>query len=517
VPKFAKIACATFVPNSVAPDPFSFPDAISLKGKLMTRSTTLLMITMLCGKMVLGATSLAGDGEFRAGASAVDVSPRQFPVSLRRGKAMDASAVHDPLHARAIVLSDGTTTLAIAVLDALGAPPEMLDEAKQIAAEKTGIPVERMLISSTHSHSTPPSNRMEGSPGDVAYRELLIKGLAQVIGEAHVKLEPASMGVASHDLPEEVFNRRWFLNLGKMPVNPFGKMDLVKMNPGTSSAVLDRPAGPTDPELMILSLQNRRRKPLGLLANYALHYVGGVKEQHASSDYFGEFARLMPSRLRADSEFVAMMSNGASGDINNLPFLVNRPPRESFEQIGIVARKAADTAYFAYQKIDSHHDNVTLDMIERKVDLRYRRPSEDDVAAAQKVLALTDLDAIAQLPKDAENYARQTLRAHEREEDFLTVTIQAIRVGEFAIVGIPFETLVEIGLDIKDRSPFSKTMVIGLANGRHGYLPPPEQHRLGGYETWLGTNIVQEDASVILTRNLLEMLNELQLSMQESN
>ena len=52
-------------------------------------------------------------------------------------------------------------------------------------------------------------------------------------------------------------------------------------------------------------------------------------------------------------------------------------------------------------------------------------------------------------------------------------------------------------------------MVIGLANGRHGYLPTPEHHKLGGYETWLGTNIVQEDASVILVKNLLEMMQEL--------
>jgi hypothetical protein len=66
-----------------------------------------------------------------------------------------------------------------------------------------------------------------------------------------------------------------------------------------------------------------------------------------------------------------------------------------------------------------------------------------------------------------------------------------------------------MGLDLKKRSPFSKTLVIGLANGRHGYLPTFAQHPLGGYETWLGTNVVQEDASVILTDALLEMLSEL--------
>ena len=75
--------------------------------------------------------------------------------------------------------------------------------------------------------------------------------------------------------------------------------------------------------------------------------------------------------------------------------------------------------------------------------------------------------------------------------------------------GIPFETLVEIGLELKDRSPMKQTMVIGLANGRYGYLPTPAQHRLGGYETWIGTNKVQKDASDIITKHLLEMLNEL--------
>ena len=48
-----------------------------------------------------------------------------------------------------------------------------------------------------------------------------------------------------------------------------------------------------------------------------------------------------------------------------------------------------------------------------------------------------------------------------------------------------------------------------LANGAYGYLPTPQQHELGGYETWLGTNKVQLDASEILVGNLLEMLDEL--------
>ncbi|WP_417849200.1 neutral/alkaline non-lysosomal ceramidase N-terminal domain-containing protein [Thalassoglobus sp.] len=446
----------------------------------------------------------------RAGAAAVDITPTEFPLNMPGGfNANMATSAHDPLFARAMVLDNGVTMLAMVVVDSLGVSPEILEEAKAIASKKTGIEIDHMLISSTHTHSGPPySTRSEDGPA-VAYRKVLTEGMAESIIQAHASLQPASVGAASHPLPDEVFNRRWFLKAGKMPLNPFGKMDIVKMNPSRSPDVLDRPAGPTDPDITIISVQDARRRQLTLFANYSLHYVGATPRGQLSADYFGEFARLMPSRLRGTNEFVAMMSNGTSGDINNIPFNVTRPPREPFEQIRIVASKAADTAWFAYRKIDEHKNNIPLQMLERKVELKYRRPSAEEVDAARKVLAVKDKAEIDSLPRLAQNYARRVVQFAEREEETLTVKIQAIRIGDLVVCGIPFETFVETGLELKDRSPFPQTMVIGLANGRHGYLPTPEQHRLGGYETWLGTNQVQKDASVILVNNLLEMMNEL--------
>ncbi len=147
----------------------------------------------------------------------------------------------------------------------------------------------------------PPSASRENSPATaMAYRKVVVEGIAESIIRAHAALRPAAVGAAAHPLPEEVFNRRWYLKPGKMPLNPFGKLDAVKMNPGTSPEVLDRPAGPTDPDITILSVQDAKRKPLALLANYSLHYVGGMPGGQMSADYFGEFARVMPSRLRAD-------------------------------------------------------------------------------------------------------------------------------------------------------------------------------------------------------------------------
>lgn len=459
----------------------------------------------------LAFTSLAFTADqpvFRAGAAAVDITPTQFPMNMPGGfSANMAEKAHDPFHSRALVFDNGETALAMVVVDNLGAGPDVLNEAKALAASKTGMSVDKMLISSTHTHSGPSLNTRSESAA--AYYKQFVAGVAESIIQAHAALKPAAFGAAAHPLPDEVFNRRWFLKPGKMPLNPFGRLDTVKMNPGTSPDVIDRPAGPIDPDITILSVQDLKRKPIALFANYSLHYVGGAPDGQMSADYFGEFARVMPSRLRGDDSFVAMMSNGTSGDINNIPFGATRPPREPFEQIRIVAQKAADTAWHAHRKIAKHQPATRLGMVQRQITLKYRRPSSQEVAEAEAVLAIKDKDAIEKLPRLAQNYARNVVGAAERPEDTLTVTVQAIRIGDFAVCAIPFETFVEIGLDLKKRSPFPQTMVIGLANGRHGYLPTLEQHKLGGYETWLGTNQVQEDTSVILTNNLLEMLAEL--------
>ena len=258
----------------------------------------------------------------RAGAAAADITPREFPLNMPGGFSPNpAESAHDPLYARAIALDDGTTTLVMAVVDNLGAGPDILDEAKEIAAQRTGIPKERMLVSSTHSHTAAPlSSRAEVPAPVAAYHKVFVEGLADAIIRAHAALRPALVGAASHPLPEEVFNRRWYLKPGQMPLNPYGKLDAVKMNPGTSLEVLDHPAGPTDPDITVISLVDPKRKPIALFANYSLHYVGGSPAGQISADYFGEFARVMPSRVRGDENFVAVMSNGTSGDINNIPF-----------------------------------------------------------------------------------------------------------------------------------------------------------------------------------------------------
>ncbi len=450
-----------------------------------------------------------------AGTAEVDISPTVTPFQLRSGP---SDLVHDPLHVRAVAFQNGKGRAAIALMDAIGVGREMTDEAKVIAAEKTGWKPEEMLVSGTHTHTAPKGG--DSSPGRIAYEKRRKDGLAEALIEAIESLEPAKVGFASDEEPTEVFNRRWYIEEGFMPKNPLGVYDKVKMNPGLNNLV--KPAGPTDPEVAVIDVRDQKGQPLGLIANYALHYVGGVPRVideigrevgMASADYFGEFARIMPYRLRgatSNENFVAMMTNGTSGDINNIDFYRNRGLRAPFEQVRVVAGKTADAAYRAVQKIDHYDESPIVAMKQRIVTIHYRKPKQEDIDRAIELMKLSSKER-DEINSRTSSVAQNTLRFSEPEmtktED---VIIQAIRIGDQAIVSMPFEVLVEIGMEIEEKSPFPHTLIIELANGGYGYLPPPHQHKLGGYETWLGTSRFVEDTSVVLTKNLFEMLAELE-------
>ena len=135
---------------------------------------------------------------------------------------------------------------------------------------------------------------------DEAYEKLKHQKLEEAIVQAIESLEPAKVGFSSEDEPSEVRNRRWFLQPGTMPPNPLGEKDQVKTNAGRNHLV--RPAGPIDPEICVIDVRNSRNKPLALIANYALHYVGGVPkiDDHGRSRNglgrdFGEFSRITPA------------------------------------------------------------------------------------------------------------------------------------------------------------------------------------------------------------------------------
>jgi hypothetical protein len=444
----------------------------------------------------------------------VDVSPTVFPIQLRSGK---SNFVHDPLHVRAVAFEYREGRAVICLIDAIGIGREMSDLAKSRAAEKTGWRMEDMLICATHTHSAPKGGT--GMPGREAYDKLKHDKLEEAIVLAVESLMPAKVGFSSEDEPSEVRNRRWFLQPGTMPPNPLSEKDQVKTNANRNHLV--KPAGPIDPEICIIDVRTIRNKPLALIANYALHYVGGVPKKidnqgreigMASADYFGEFSRIMPYRIggaNPSADFVAMITNGASGDINNLVFTGTRAPRSPFEQIRIVASKTADAAWRAVKKIETYETKPVIATRQREVNLPYREPNKREIKLAQDLLLRTRKERDAINSRTTSVATRVIEYANSEYPRTEPVLIQAFRIGEQAIVSMPFEVLVEIGLEIKKKSPFKRTFLISMANGGYGYLPPPNQHKLGGYETWLGTSRFKPHSSELLISNLIEMLKDL--------
>ena len=447
------------------------------------------------------------DKVFRAGAAASNITP-PLGVSLNGGmNDRAATHVHDELHARCLVLDDGATKLAIVVCDSCMLPRAVLDQAKHLAHGHTGIPLDRMLISATHAHSAPTSAGVFQSEPEVEYTEFLARRISDGIRRAVNNLQPAQVGWGVGREPSQVFNRRWKMKESVKLVDPFGRVDHVRMNPPVASPELVEPAGPIDPEIGVLSLRDVEGRPLALLANYSLHYVGGVPGGDVSADYYGAFAQRLGQLLgsgRPDAPFVGIMSNGTSGNINNINFREARESQPPYAQIRKVAELTASEAARVASGIE-YHDWVPLAMREARLRLGRRATPKDEVARARFILSKAEgmtLSGVEQI------YARETVLLNEYPP-YVETLVQALRIGGLGIAASPCETFVETGLAIKADSPLKPTFTIELANDYCGYLPTAEQHALGGYETWRArSSFLEVEAEAKIRRKLLELLGE---------
>lgn len=450
----------------------------------------------------------------KAGAATSNITPPLGEEIVGGWKPIPARHIHDELFARCLILDDGNCRLGIVICDNVGIPREVFDAAKAQIEKAGGPPASHLLMASTHTHSATTArspNKVIPQDQLTNYQSFLASRIADGMQRAINNLEPAKVGFGSAIEPSEVFNRRWHVTDPALRTNPFGGTDQVRMNPPAGNKNLVRPAGPVDPEISFVSVQATNGRPISLLANYSLHYVGGVRSGDVSADYFGYFANDIRTKLGAVDQavpFVGMLSNGTSGDINNIDFENRRPRSEPYERMQIVAKKVAGKVYDAHQQL-SFQDTAALKATLTELSLSVRQPTKQ----MQDYLA-----AISKQPADEKRRHNRELIYHDRIQSLsdapkmIDVPIQAFAIGNIGIVAIPFETFAEIGLEIKERSPFKHTFVIELANGSFGYLPTPEQHKLGGYETWLGTNYVEVEASRKITETALTLLNGLQTS-----
>ncbi|MCB1206643.1 MAG: hypothetical protein KDN18_20460 [Verrucomicrobiae bacterium] len=464
----------------------------------------------------------ASAGPLRAGADVTDITPlpSHYPISTAGSMAasfLDGS--EERIHCRTLMLGDEKTLVSFTLVDSCLIPRELADSAKRIASEKTGIPAANFTIAATHTHSAPTATPAFQSNPSVAYQIFLAEQIAHSIASAFAKLEPAEAGWAVGENREQVFNRRWFVN--EPYENPFGDTtDEVRMNPGydKGGGKVSKPAGPVDPSIPLLAVRSSQgdKKPIGLLANYALHYVGNPPrtadgKPQLSGDYFDRFAKVMAEKVAPGrDDYVAILSNGTSGDINNVDYSSPAPEKkyEPGEKMLEVAKSVADSAFAAFQGIDYRSD-FPVAVTARELDLGVRKPDAGELARAHEILSSPEQLINGNLSARDAIYARETLQLREYP-DTVPVRLQAYRLGDLCILTTPCETFVEIGLELKKLSPFPTTMVIELANGYNGYLPTPQQHGWGGYETWRAkSSYLEVEASAKMVEAFRSVFGEL--------
>ncbi len=447
---------------------------------------------------------------FRAGAATSNITP---PLGLSIAGDFFYSKgthIHDELHVRCLVLEDGEHRQVFVTVDTCVFPRQLFDKAKAQIQADLGIRPEDMLMAGIHTHSAPASMRGFQNAPDDAYLTFVVQRIVEAVHTAVDNLEPARIGWGVGEEPTLVFNRRWKMKEGGIPANPFGGVnDQVRMNPPHADPLLDQPSGPTDPGVSVVSIQSASGRPLALLANYSLHYVGGVGPGHVSADYFAVFANIIEDSFKAqrqDPPFVAILTNGTSGNINNINFREPGKAQPPYEQMRKVAGALAKEVMRVAAGIE-YHDWVSLASSQTELSLGVRKPTAEDVTKAKEILAQIPAGkAESNLPQI---YASETV-ALKDYPDQVPLILQAFRIGEVGIAAIPCEVFAEIGLEIKAKSPFKPTFTIELANGYNGYLPTPEQHRLGGYETWRArSSYLEVDASTKIIAEILRMMETL--------
>jgi hypothetical protein len=427
--------------------------------------------------VLAGPGAMAVQAEFQAGAAVIDVTPEKLPAIVNGGLvSRSVGEVKTRLSARALALSDGATKLVIVVVDSCMLPRPLLDEVKQLAESRTGVPMNRLLISATHTHSAPASMACLGTDIDPDYVPVVKLKIVDAIAAALAKLQPAQVGFGNENAADFTALRRWIRRPDRIADDPFGNPTVrATMHAGSNWDDVTGESGPEDPDLSLVSIQSKEGKPIAVLANFSMHYFSG--ERGLSADYFGLFSEGLKQRIAPEGDFVGIMSHGCSGDIWRRDY--TQPDKwDPKLTIDHYTSGLLNIAMNAYRNI-KYRDDVDLGMAEQRMTLKYRVADKQRLEWASRIVTeLGDRPPTTQ----QEVYAVEQLILAERQET--EIVVQGLRIGDIGIATTPNETYAITGLKIKAASPLTHNIVIELANGGDGYIPPPEQHRFGGYNTW---------------------------------
>jgi len=425
----------------------------------------------------------------KGGCAKVDITP---PIGVwlsgYGGRDKPSDDIEDELYTKALVLDDGSETIAIITNDLLWVPLEITEKVRAIVREKVGIPEQNILICATHTHFGP-KIFSETSMGpdvsdntvDSAYVETLVKKMTDSVFLAHKNMQEVKFGAAKGEVPEVVFNRRPRREDGSVQTSftlapeVLATREIQHASDGSVIVKFSFPAGqpqlafgPVDPTAWVLRVENMDGGIVGSFVNFACHPVSGSSYADwfysISADYPGETMRVVEQVEGG----VCLFALGTAGDI--VPIRRGKEPR--FE----IGRAIGAEAVRRLQLV-SVSDDISL-------------------AAATAQL---------ELPLRQEPSPGSIMKAKEGQKERMT-EIQVLKLGDVYILGLPGEILVEIGLEIKKRAGLEKLIIVSLSNDAVGYVCHAAAYDEGGYESESGTNLAK-GAGEIMIEQALELIS----------
>jgi len=466
-------------------------------------SVVLLSVCLLLGCQHTGPQASSASA-LRVGAAEIDITP---PVGYRMAGYFNervSTGIHDPLHAKAIVFQQGRQQLALVSCDLVGVQLSDTATARAQASERTGIPVSNITICATHSHTGPlyegalrayfheAAQKKHGEDprenGD--YSAFLIERLVKVIVAAEADLRPAQLQAGIAKQEGLSFNRRYWMKNGE-----------VVFNPGQLNPDIVRPAGPIDPDVGILLARGLGvQQPFVGVTTFAVHSdtVGGT-EYSADYEYFLEQAL----RRAFGGDFISVFGLGTCGDLNHINVHEKPATRRKFE----IAEHIGSTLGLVV--IDHAKDlpavsHPSLAALSTTLQVPFQQPTLEQVADARAIMEKFYDSGTPFLAKVA---AVRTLDLAGRGPLY-PMEVQVFRLdADTAIVCLPCEIFVELGLAIKHASPFKRTLVIEICNDRPSYVPTRKAFAEGSYEV---TNArVKPGAGEMLLDAAVKLLKQL--------
>ena len=432
---------------------------------------------------LLASCALATAAELHVGAAAADfVADDSMHIggSILPGKVQGQEG---RLRAVAVVLEQDGSRLAIVACDVLMLTRDLLDPVVKQITEATGIPSERVLINATHTHHAPSTVRVHGYDRVPAFCEEVQRRIVEAVKAANTNLSNDGCEFLFHLGREETVGMNSRLLLGDGTILWTGDR---------SDAV--RPTGPFDPELPVLAFRDAQQRWKALLFNHSTHTIGVLTGAKRSPSFYG----LAAQRLEGESHGVVSFLEGASGSTHNISGLV--PVPVAIDRITQAVNAALAQAQ--PRRVDK------LAAIKRPFTFHVRHFDEAKEAAAVASYCNKRTPQRAESTIEVFRKMRAELAPQQGQER--TTWLQAVRIGDVAIVGVPAEFFTKLGLDIKNRSPFRQTYIAELANDWIGYVPDADAFKLGGYQVWTGFHSYCEPGTgERIVDAAIEMLNEL--------